>query len=554
MVAVARRSRRSCRSRKRSRELDTNNGKTAPSSIFPLVCPMHATVKPLLGIAFCSVALLSTCDAPAPTRQMATGVVLTDHSVENGLFQDLAAVPLTGQGLGRLDYIDDLLADAGGQTLLKYLVSCALPAEQTLVLGDVSFPGGAGLAPEWAEGPCEEPCQEWVSACLLARTNIYEIPVSIYLSGPHPALGDDDTERLAAGFDMEEGAYYGNLFLPFPRRYTCRGSGYDPLYQSVRVCAQRGGRCNMQWVGACGAMDGDARVASERHACEAAQADGGYLRCHNRASIAGSDSFPEPSRVYERVITVHLPHSSFEGGLDDSCGEPALDPEPPTSAGLAGARCENDDGCATELGLSCDRYAPRGLCTKECNSASSTLEASACGDPSSTCLTFLGAPAGYCTAACMTGVEGGSCGPGRACTGYAILTNSPDQPGCAGFCSFDDDCPLGHRCAHNGSCTPVPLDPELLADGEPCTFPPGSNVPVQFCRGICFRVTNDPAQGICGSIINLAAGAVCPDVPEMFPFANPQDDLGLCLNRACGSSSDCTSPLDCINGTCDYPP
>src|SRR6185503_17873320 len=114
------------------------------------------------------------------------------------------------------------------------------------------------------------------------------------------------------------------------------------------VCAQRGGRCNMQWVGACREIDGDTGAASPRQACEDIGPDGGFLRCHNRASNAGTDTYPEPNKTYERVLTIHLPRSTFQGGIAAPCGAPPeVEPEPPIASGLAGDRCGNDDGCTT---------------------------------------------------------------------------------------------------------------------------------------------------------------------------------------------------------------
>src|SRR5579872_3001350 len=60
---------------------------------------------------------------------------------------------------------------------LKYAVSCALPAGQTVTVTvdgvTHTFPGQLGLAPEWGmdHGSCDGECQRWVSACMLARVD-----------------------------------------------------------------------------------------------------------------------------------------------------------------------------------------------------------------------------------------------------------------------------------------------------------------------------------------------------------------------------------------------
>jgi HYR domain len=80
----------------------------------------------------------------------------------------------------------------------------------------------------WESGQCDESCQRWVSACLLARTNAYGTKVAISLRAPavvppgRKAQFDIIQANLAttadelAEFQLREGAYYGNLFATTP--------------------------------------------------------------------------------------------------------------------------------------------------------------------------------------------------------------------------------------------------------------------------------------------------------------------------------------------------
>ncbi|MCX4247111.1 hypothetical protein [Paraliomyxa miuraensis] len=137
----------------------------------------------------------------------------------------------------------ELLDDPDNHDTAQYLVECALPQGASIekVVGGQTlvFNGALGLAPQWQYGACDVACQEWVSACLLARTNESGETVGIWMRGDHPALGaavPEDTV-LEAGF-------WGNLFVDSDEVFYCKGSGKGV------VAAKREGRtCS---GGACG--------------------------------------------------------------------------------------------------------------------------------------------------------------------------------------------------------------------------------------------------------------------------------------------------------------
>jgi hypothetical protein len=194
--------------------------------------------------------------------------------------------------------------------LFEYLVSCAVPdgysveipcnmVDQDCAGNDdwspISFWGKHGLAPEWAgycsdgnggwepcggtptlspeeqdfvalqeyeagqdgytlppvvQGACDETCQRWISACLLARINLYEQPVAISMRGNHEALAASSEEVQA--YSLQEGAVWGNLFADPPQLYTCYGVHYHNTNATLRACTHLGGMCPMTIVGPCG--------------------------------------------------------------------------------------------------------------------------------------------------------------------------------------------------------------------------------------------------------------------------------------------------------------
>ena len=127
----------------------------------------------------------------------------------------------------------DLLATEASREVLSYVVSCALPADVTLV-GSVNgttyeFPGSIGLTPRWADRQLNRIEKGWISACMLARVNAYGVSLQISLRGANPALSVSAAE--AAAFTAEEGAFYGDIFTP----------EQDPLV-AIRVAVRPGSR------------------------------------------------------------------------------------------------------------------------------------------------------------------------------------------------------------------------------------------------------------------------------------------------------------------------
>jgi hypothetical protein len=104
--------------------------------------------------------------------------------------------------------------------LLKYVVSCAFTSEQSFVfswLGDAgelhveTYPGLLGLASAWSYRQPSTAEQQWVSACIASRVNLYGVSVTISSRASHTALNKVGTTEMVT-YTVEEGAFWGNLF------------------------------------------------------------------------------------------------------------------------------------------------------------------------------------------------------------------------------------------------------------------------------------------------------------------------------------------------------
>lgn len=243
-----------------------------------------------------------------------------DKISTNGLSVDFAALgsldpaPLGARWLSDADVAasaeraESLGTSERGRELLRYLAKCALPARQTLIVESpqkeavYEMPGLAGLAPEWSDERCDEDCRHWISACLLAHANGRDKAVEISLRGEHPELGW--TESIEAEFDVEEAAFYGDLFAEEPEAYACVGRGLfegswaeQTSYLEGRVCGLNG-NCGLHGTGSCHSITGEGWLDSGT--CRRGGAEGrAYGDCHIEA---GNKDSP----FYAEVVTVYL--------------------------------------------------------------------------------------------------------------------------------------------------------------------------------------------------------------------------------------------------------
>jgi hypothetical protein len=123
---------------------------------------------------------------------------------------------------------------------LEYLSSCALGSNVVLSATDrgvaYEFPGDMGLAPQWVSRGLTPSEERWVSACMLARTNIDGVKVEISMrsafSGQAEALQVSTDE--ARQFGLEEGTFFGNLFAQKQVSYVCSPAHSEAQREAIR--------------------------------------------------------------------------------------------------------------------------------------------------------------------------------------------------------------------------------------------------------------------------------------------------------------------------------
>jgi len=208
-------------------------------------------------------------------------------------FNALSFNALSFNGLTSDPLMMNALENPLGQELFTYIVSCALPADASIDLTiqgtPYEFHGGLGLAPQWGEpnGFCDVDCQEWVSACLLARLDYQGVTREISLRGDNPALAVGAQE--AAAYTVGEAAYFGNIFTGFfpQERYACLYPGQTEI---ERVCGPTLAGC---------AVDVDPNVTCAE-VCGHPREDGSFPDCRPGS---GQDWWDFP---HHATITVYL--------------------------------------------------------------------------------------------------------------------------------------------------------------------------------------------------------------------------------------------------------
>jgi hypothetical protein len=192
----------------------------------------------------------------------------------------------------------------------------------------------------WGSGRCDETCQRWVSACVLARTNAYGVHVRISLRAPanapqavRDALAVSDIEIHGAppgtdaggeagvpAFGTREGAYYGNIFattpvdpLPSPGYtgptagaiastpvyYACAGPDSNTPDITKRFCSSQGDQSVISVPGVCYPAATDPS-STDPAVCDGIDATGSIFGCYTSTDAS------QPRTHYDQVLTVYL--------------------------------------------------------------------------------------------------------------------------------------------------------------------------------------------------------------------------------------------------------
>jgi len=201
----------------------------------------------------------------------------------------LSANALSANALSANALTSEALHDPLAREFLKYVVSCALPANKSVTIKvdgqSYTYPGSLGMEPQWGErgGSCDESCQRWVTGCVLARVDHLGVKRMISLRGMNGGLRT--THEEAEAYSVREATYYGNVFAKDKPLFACLSPGQTG---DQRVCGDSLDDCPMDVVGSCAS------------ACVFEGANGQFDFC----STSGKAFRPE---TYRESVTVFLP-------------------------------------------------------------------------------------------------------------------------------------------------------------------------------------------------------------------------------------------------------
>lgn len=242
-------------------------------------------------------------NAPGSQDQAITFNAITFNAITfNAItFNAITFNALTTSTLAADSLTSNALSNPDAREVFTYIVSCALPEGQSISVQSggqsYSFDGSLGLAPEWGRphGKCDETCQEWVSACVLARTDYLGEHVGISIRGRNRALDTSFAERVA--YSHREATYYGNIFSNPPRYLACLSPGET---QDPRVCGPSLEDCPLAFQG-----------TSCADVCGRPTADGAFTNCRGPVDDDDDDQGcnhggHSHSKPYVGSITVYL--------------------------------------------------------------------------------------------------------------------------------------------------------------------------------------------------------------------------------------------------------
>lgn len=201
-----------------------------------------------------------------------------------------------------LSEVEGVLTNEDTHIAARYLVECALPLEASIVKTvdgeQLVLEGHLGLAPEWEDGACDGDCQQWISACMLARTNVNSQSLPIALRADHPAIGFDGPNNT-----VYEASYFGNLFAAPAGKYMCEGSeaAVDTAHLSGRTCSSDPEGCDFEGYDDC----------EEEDRCEFVAEDGG---------VTAVDCVPAGSNTEYHTISVYIAENGGGNGNGNGGG------------------------------------------------------------------------------------------------------------------------------------------------------------------------------------------------------------------------------------------
>jgi hypothetical protein len=276
-------------------------------------------------------------------------------------------------------------------------------------------PAPAGSTPDGgpgSAGSCDESCQRWVSACVLARTNAYGVHVNISMRAPanapqaiKDALKVTDVERNgsdagdagAAAYSLREGAFYGNIFETTPTPMVCSGPS-----NSCATPSAPSGTCYTQCVPASAPLSADGGPYTGPAAAPVAETPSFYACAGPGSNIPEFTGRFCSSQGDQVVIAVPGVCLTDDAGEQGTCAAEDTDASSPTFGAIQ--HCYTTSPCA-------------GSSDPTCFTTSAATSTSPCAGPSDpTCFdqvitVYLQEPIAVCgNALCETG-EDDPCNP-----------------------------------------------------------------------------------------------------------------------------------------------
>lgn len=299
--------------------------------------PRSVLRHPERSIAVCLTAMALMMLGWAPSRpeaavtrnRLAQNRLAQNRLAQNRLAQNrLAQNALSSTRLEASQATAELLSTVEGRDVYAYTVSCALPDGMTIE-ADVpgaedtappstlytcanercTFAGSLGLAESWVDHKLSPKGQRWITACLLARVNLHVTAEAISLRGVAPQLTVSQDE--AEIFNLEEGAFFGNLFADGDEIdwNACRGSGQAATEEgglALRDCAEPDPDnpgytlCGFRYAGDCADFTPE---TPSPFACRSFDSEEGtYSDCHTEP---GDGQWPGIKK-YREVITTYV--------------------------------------------------------------------------------------------------------------------------------------------------------------------------------------------------------------------------------------------------------
>jgi hypothetical protein len=286
------------------------------------------SVRVSLAVA---VAILFALGATSVQAAESTNRLAANRLAANRLAANrLAANRLSENRLEANPETAEMLNTADGREVFSYIMSCAL-AKGTRIEATVPgapdtappdtlyrcknercrFPGSLGLTEHWIDRRLSPKGQRWITACLLARVNLYGIKQIISMRGAAPELSVSPEE--AELYSLQEGAFYGNIFVDpaAPLDWNaCRGRDQAAGEEGgleLRDCTEPDPndpshtKCGFKYAGDCGNYTGS---SAHVPACWSLDPkDGAYSDC-----LVPEADGQEPSRIHHEVITTYVRH------------------------------------------------------------------------------------------------------------------------------------------------------------------------------------------------------------------------------------------------------